>query len=310
MQAKKTLTAPALVLSVLLLLVSSRYIDSAVLGYGDQLYLSLIILRLIVFILPCIIYIKMSGSGYTFKLNLRFAAPSRIGFMLLAFFTLVTGSAAIKMLITYMGSNASEFFGYESVAAITDATTLTEVLYIVTTFAVLPAVTEEIVFRGVILTEYSESGLGAVWAVIFGSVLYSLVDFRAETLLLFFFVGIILSLTVYVTRSVFGAMLIHMLYNIFNIFFEGYILKLGKIPDNIVLVSFIIVFLFLLSLVFMLGEAERLYYNDALTADEEDKTDEKKDKHSRLRILGEATVSPSLLLCIGVFVTVLIIKTA
>lgn len=288
-------------MSFLLLSVASRYIDSAVLGYGDQLYLSLIILRMIIFILPCIFYIKMNGPGYAFKLNLRIISPGRIGFMLLAFLVLITGSAVIKLLLTYMGANATEFMGYESMVALTDATTVTNVLYIITAFAVLPAVTEEFAFRAVILTEYNGSGLGAAWSAIFCAVLYSFISFRPDMLLLYIFIGVILSITVYVTHSVFAAIIVHLLYNLFNIFFEGYILRLVKLPENITLTSFLVISLFLLMLVFMLGEAERLYHNDGLTSDDEDNEAER-IKTGGPHILGEAVISPSLLLCIGAFI--------
>lgn len=301
MRAKKTLTAPALVLSFLLLSVASRYIDSAVLGYGDQLYLSLIILRMIVFVLPCIFYIKMSGPGYTFKLNLRIISPGRIGFILLTFFVLITGSAVIKMLLSYMGVNATEFLGFESMVALTDATTVTNVLYIITAFAVLPAVTEEFAFRAVILTEYNGSGLGASWSAIFCAVLYSFISFRPDMMVLYIFIGVILAITVYVTRSVFAAITVHLLYNLFNIFFEGYILRLVKLPENLTLTSFLVISIFLLMLVFMLGEAERLYHNDALTSGEEDNEAERM-KTGGLHSLGEAAISPALLLCIGAFI--------
>ncbi|MDD4773014.1 MAG: CPBP family intramembrane metalloprotease [Eubacteriales bacterium] len=300
MRAKKTLTAPALVLSILLLSVASRYIDPAVLGYGDQFYLSLIIMRLIIFVLPCIFYIKIGGPGYTFKLNLRFISPGRFGFILLALAVLITGSAAVKLLLTRLGVNATEFYGYESLAAITDATTLTDILYIITAFAVLPALTEELVFRSVILTEYNESGLGSGWSLILSSLLYSLIAFRPGMLILYIFIGIILSISVYVTRSVFAAFIIHLLYNLFNIFFEGYILRFVGLPENITLTSFIVISLFLFALVLMLGEAERLFHNDALTMGaEEDAPDIKAGGQHAFR---EAILSPTLLLCIVAFI--------
>lgn len=307
MRAKKTLTAPALVLFMLMLSIGSRYIDPAVLGYGDQLYLSLIILQLIVYVLPSIFYCKLRGPGYSLKLNLRLISPGRFGFMLLTFLVLVTGSAVIKLLISYIGAVGTEFAGYESMVAITDATTLTDILYIITAFAVLPAIAEGFAFRAVILTEYNDSGLGAVLSLLFGSLLYGFIHFRPNMLLLYIFIGMVLSLTVYVTRSVFAAVIIHMLYNLFNIFFEGYILRLVGLPENLTLTSFIFVSLFLFSLILMFSEAERLYHNDGLIPEDEDDDededeDEERKKAGGLRALGEAILSPTLLLCIGAFI--------
>ncbi len=304
MQAKKVRTAPALVLSILLLSVASRYIDSAVLGYGDQLYLSMIVLRLIVFVLPCIFYIKINGTGYLSELNLRPASPGKTGFLLLAFLVMTAGSAAVKMLLAYTGVPASEFLRYESMVAVSKTTELTGVLYIAAAFAVLPALTEELAFRAVILTEYNKSGLGPVMSLLFTSVLYALTSFRAEMLPLYLFTGAVLTVTVYVTRSVPAAMLLHLLYNLFNIFFEGYLLRLLQMRENLTLVAFIVVTLFLFSLVLMLGEAERQYYNEALSPDApapDEKSGSRKPQAGGLKIIGEALGSPAFLLCLGAF---------
>jgi membrane protease YdiL (CAAX protease family) len=303
MRAKKTLTAPALVLFMLMLSIGSRYIDPAVLGYGNQLYLSLIILQLIIYVLPCIFYCKLCGSGYSLKLNLRLIPPGRIGLMLLTFPVLIAGSALIKLFLSYIGAAGTEFAGYESMVAITDATTFTDILYIITTFAVLPAIAEEFAFRGVILTEYNAGGSGAVQSLLFGSLLFGLIQFKPDMLLLYIFIGAVLSFTVYVTRSLLAAVIIHMLYNIFNIFFEGYIIRLVGVPENLMLTLFIVASLFLFFLILMFSETERLYHNDGLVPEDEyDDDDEKRQKTGGLHALGEAILSPALLLCIGVFI--------
>ena len=301
MRAKKTLTAPALVLFMLMLSISSRYIDPAVMGYGDQLYLSLIILRLIVFVLPCIFYCKLCGPGYSLKLNLRLIPPGRIGITLLIFPVLITGSAVIKLLLSYIGAAGTEFAGYESMVAITDATTITDILYIITAFAVLPAIVEEFAFRAVILTEYNAGGMGAVWSLLFGSLLYGLIHFKPDMLLLYIFIGAVFSFTVYVTRSVLAAVLIHMFYNLFNIFFESYIIRLVGIPENFMLTAFIVISLFLFFLILMFGETERLYHNDGFIPEDEDDNDDEHVKTGGFRV-GEALMSPTLLLCIGAFI--------
>jgi membrane protease YdiL (CAAX protease family) len=302
MRAKKTLTAPLLVLCMMLLAIGSRYVDAAVLGYGDQLYLSIIIIKLIVFVLPSIFYCKLCGPGYALKLNLRLVSPGRLGFMLFAFFVLLTGSILLKLTIGLTGAAATEFAGYESLVAITEAATLSDILYIVTAFAVLPALSEEFAFRAVVLTEYNGSGLGTVMSLILSSFLYGLIHFRPDMLLINIFQGAVLALAVYVTRSVLAAAAIRILYNLINIFFGDYILRLVPTPDNLSLIFFIAISLFLFSLVLMFGEAERLYHNDALISDDREDREQTGRKTGGMRILGEAVMSPALLLCIGVFI--------
>ena len=133
------------------------------------------------------------------------------------------------------------------------------VLFSALAFAVFPAITEELVFRGIMLAEYEDCGVPA--AVIYSSLLFTMLHFDLKLFPVYFTSGVILALTAYACRSVLAAMAVHVINNIFSLFFEDYIWNSILQPRNIVIFSFLVISLLLIVLSLMFGEAGRLYRN-------------------------------------------------
>lgn len=304
LHASKALFAPLITVAVLILSIGSRYIDRSIIGYDTQQYLSLVIMQLMIFVLPAVFYAKTSDMGYALRLKLGFIAPTRIWFAVTALFTLISGSAVIRLASSYMGYSES-LFGDYSTAATVSSGSVTDVLYIIVTFAVIPAITEEFCFRAVILTEYREGGYGVVTAVMMTSLMSAMTRFSPRTLFMFTFCGVMYCMIVYITKSALAAMLCHTLYNIFMLFFEKYLLRMVTEKEYMTLVAFIFVSLFLLSAIFMLGEAERIYHNEGILG--EDKTQEP-EKIKVLKKAGIALISPTFIICAAIYIVGSIIK--
>jgi CAAX amino terminal protease family. len=134
-----------------------------------------------------------------------------------------------------------------------------DTIYAIITFAVLPAVCEEFLFRSVLAAEYEKSGVGC--AVFMSSAMFAMLHFNVQLLPVYFVSGLILMLVMYTTRSVLGSMAVHIANNIFSIYFEDYIWKMLSRPQNTAIVVFILSALLLLFLVIMFSEAERIYHN-------------------------------------------------
>lgn len=312
----KLFKAPLLALAILLLAVASHFIDPAVLGYDDTLYLSLIILQLLILALPAVFYAKTAGPGYSLTLKLGPIPPSRLWLTLTSLVVLLSGSTVIRLTMSYMGVTDSLFGDYSSIATVSMAS-VTDVIYVVIAMAIVPAICEEFAFRAVLLTEYR--GCGMVTAITATSLLSAFFRFSPSLLPIFFFNGVILAFTVCLTNSLLSAALLHAAFNIFNLFFEKYILRIITQNEYATLSAFILISVFLLSLVLAFSEAERIYNNEALLGKKEDKTvksdaaDDKngeddedgEDKPSGLYLtlkeLGLALVSPSFLCCLAVF---------
>lgn len=126
-------------------------------------------------------------------------------------------------------------------------------------FAVFPAITEELVFRGIMIAEYEECGV--IPAVVYSSLLFAMLHFDLKLFFVYFVSGVILAITAYACRSMLAAMIVHTVNNVFSLFFEGYIWNSILQPRNIVIFSFIIVALTLITLSLLFGEAGRLYKN-------------------------------------------------
>ena len=125
-------------------------------------------------------------------------------------------------------------------------------------FGVLPAILEEFLFRGIVLAEYSPYGAGT--AVLFSSLLFSFMHFTPVRFPIYFFTGIILALTVSACGSVITTGIIHAAYNVFTLYFEKYIYKVAaKQSGGMILLTFIVVTVLLVSAVLFFGKAERMY---------------------------------------------------
>ena len=327
MLKKKTIKASVLAAVIMLLALCTHLIDESAMGYGNSLFLSLIILQLLVLALPAVFFIKNSDRNYSEGLHLNLLDPTRFWLTVTALLTVIFGSSVIRLLMAYMGNTDSLFGDYSSIisSAIGEPA---EVIYILITFAVIPALCEELVYRGIIYSEYKCCGFAA--ALIIPSVYSAMFRFSPSGLILFIFIGIICSLIVYLTDSLISAIVIHMMFNAFNIFFEKYILRIITQTEYATLCAFVLISLALFSFILMLSEAERLCHNDALEGrslgdvfgkaddnpasdDNENEIDEDSDLSEKLhawgnrmmaqlKLFGSAFLSPFFVICILIYI--------
>ena len=124
-------------------------------------------------------------------------------------------------------------------------------------YAVLPAVLEECLFRGVILRFYTNR-LGGLCAIVVSSVMFSMSHFSGEDFLSYFLSGLILGSCAYVTGSLFSVILMHLINNVFSLYLENAVLKIATESKSIVLMLFLLSAAALLLLFWTLYELEIL----------------------------------------------------
>ena len=185
------LTAPILVLVVYILIAASGGLDLLSLGSEESVYLSTIAVRLLVFIVPGIFYVKLKESGYTLRLGFSPIGIGKIGFCLTVLGALISFSLLIRMFTGHMEASLPVIMpGLEEAAAsVGDA----NFFYILVSFAIVPAVCEEFIFRAILLTEYSEYGCPT--AVITSAALYGMLAFSPADFPLLFVMGILLGIS-------------------------------------------------------------------------------------------------------------------
>ena len=121
----------------------------------------MIVLQLLIFILPGIFYSKLRGSGNAKDIKLNKLTAHKAWFVVSCFGVLIFGSTLINTGVFYIFGSGSQYSLYNTFLPL-GGSSWTNLVYIVITFAVLPAVTEEYIFRGILLHEYQNYGI-ATW---------------------------------------------------------------------------------------------------------------------------------------------------
>lgn len=266
---------------------------------GANMFFAVLILQIITFVLPGLFYCRINGTDYINKLNLkRFNVPSLI-FIIPSTLLLFFSTAFIRLLGIYLSD------AQYAPSLPVDGISFSNVILILLVYCVCPAVCEEFVFRGIVLSSYKK--YGALCGVILSSALFSMLHFSISDFFLYFVSGVILSCTALITRSVFPCMVIHFLHNAITIFFEGVLWKVITIPDNASLFVFIIGSLLLLLLFVYFSHAEYILGKYSYTIPESDNP-QKRELMITVRDLMISLLSPSFLMCVAYYAIASVVK--
>ena len=313
---KKTFTAPLLAAVVYLLLTLSGYIDLHDLEKSDDnIYLSVIILQMVIFLLPGIVYCKLAKpSQYPSELNIKGIGGRKIVFTFSAFFVLFFGSNMLKLglyslekLIYGMSPNYKMYMLYGDYVPSSSAT-VKNILYIFVALSVLPAITEEFVFRGIMLNEYKRAGSGVGTAMLMSALMFAMLHFDLAQLPVYFYCGIVTAAAYYVTGSLVSAIIIHAVNNAVSMFFESNIFLLMGKSENTVFFVFMMTALFLIALIICFGSAEKIYYKMGIMGELTRFLKGKRFKNDKNGKLSEALLSPSFILCVVIFAANIILR--
>lgn len=250
-----TLHPTVLVLTTYLLLLISKIIDLTLLNRENEYY-SIVILQMMIFLLPGAIWCRFSGEKYLGALRLRMIKLDSLPIILSAAFLMASGGLLLGVLFGGTESLAGSFSLYDTFIS-KDNGTVPNTIYLVMAYAVLPAIGEEFIYRGILCHEYERGGV--LRAVLASSLFFALLHFNLAHFPVYLFAGIILAMTLYATRSLFGAILAHFLYNIFGLFGQPYMNNLYHITGSTSFFLFLVGAIFLISGAVFCGEAARLY---------------------------------------------------
>ena len=306
MKFKSTTTAPFLVLAVSILTLLVSYLDIDKLSEkGSSIYLAWLVIELMVFVVPSVFYCKLKGNGYTETLGLRPFALSRLSLLGFLLLVLLSGVILLKVVMVRYGmlsdlSSSGVIEGTDGVGMGAAGT-----LYLIFTAAILPAVVEEFLFRGVILSEYAH--LGGVCSVTVSALFFGMVHFSLEQFPIYFFGGLIMGAAAYLTRSLLASILLHTVYNLFTLYAEGFVWKLLWEEQSHIFFLYILAVIFLLFLVLAMGESERIFYGYAISSRGEVPFVKRTTKNLAQSV-GQIMLSIGFLLCIALFLLITMIQ--
>lgn len=254
MKMKSSFSTPLFASILYLLVLGTTFLKEKLTGAGGNEYLSVIIVQLLIFVIPAILFCRLKGVGYASRMNVKLIAPSKFGSVITSSLVLIFGSVIIRFAQIYLFkmSNFSLSFFESYISSNTEY----NFLFAAAAFAIIPALTDEFVFRGVMLTEYNEGGYGAVNATVITSLLSSMLFFSLESFPIRLFSAVVLCMLTYATGSSVSAFVAHLVFNIYTVFGEKYIIRTLSDPSNKIISVFTFALLFLILSVIMFSEFE------------------------------------------------------
>ncbi|MBQ2730360.1 MAG: CPBP family intramembrane metalloprotease [Clostridia bacterium] len=295
MKVKGIHAAPALVLVVAAMMCCADFLDISKISGDASPYLTISILQLICIGVPTVFFCILRGNEYRSQLGLRLMRVKHITLSVYALLFIVSGTMALSLLMYSAFPEAFAMSGMDSKNGEIAALGVGDSIYAALTFAILPAILEELLFRGVVRAEYSKYGAAA--SVILSSVLFALLHFSPVRFPLYFFTGIILAMTASAANTIIPTVVIHVANNLFVLYFEKYIYKIaGKHSGGLTLLVFMVVSVMLISAILFFGKVERLYREYA--ANNRPSPLVKKVTIADSPLIVQAILSPTLLLLI------------
>ncbi|MBQ9085743.1 MAG: CPBP family intramembrane metalloprotease [Clostridia bacterium] len=300
-----TIHPTVLVLATYLLLLFSKLIDITLLNRENEYY-SVVILQMMIFLLPGAVWCKFSGETYVSHLRFRMVRADSLLLIISASLLMASGGLLLNVSLGGMESLSQSFSLYDTFIS-KDNGTIPNTLYLILAYAVLPALCEEFVYRGILCHEYERGGV--LRAILVSSFFFTLLHFNLSGFPIYLFSGIILAMTLYATRSLVGSILAHFLYNIFGLFGQPYMNNLYQITGSPNLFLFLVIALCIISAALFCGEAAKLYRRYLYRSES---ADYRKPLHPDRASLRDSYLDvirhPSAILCLLVYIVALLIS--
>lgn len=227
----------------------------------NVVYAIMLALQIIIFGVPSVFFLVIRGKGYIGELRICMPRKKSFPIIISGSLLLILVSSVIKFGIFHFAYDYSAYSLYGSSISIDTGSVFSAVLMIFS-LAVFPAITEEFVFRGIMMREYRM--LGSLFPMVISSLLFAFIHFDLLQFPIYFVLGFILSWMVFLTRSVISAVIAHIVYNVFVIFGEKYIWLFSSNPDSDILFFLILVVILLVCLFLFFTAGERIlrYFAD------------------------------------------------
>ncbi len=313
MKLKSTVYAPILFGVILILAGVSSILSGVIGGTGVDVFLSSTIVQLVVFLLPFAFYCKVAGFDVVSDLKLGSFPISRVPFLVNMTLIFFVGS----MLLRYAG-----LFYFEEAMVVTpdvihfSAKSENTFLHLLGTM-VLPAVLEEIIFRGIFLQEYRS--YGSAWNVATTSLMFAMLHLSLENFVYYLFMGIVLGVITLASDSVLPAIVLHIGINFSHEFIRPAVVEYLRQAGKSLILPYLLLALFLILFVSMFSGLEKIYQSKAFNeilqsrkellrkelekakAEQENRVEESKGKKF-FRCFREIYLSPTFLVGIVLFV--------
>lgn len=296
MKLKSYTSAPILAIFVFLLTLCSEKIIAGLDMNVNSYLLVCGAVQIVTYFLPLLLYALLFGGISVKRMRLRVPTAASVPTQILLAVILLLGSALISML----GIRLGFFTASESVTRGIGAPSV----LVLIVFAVVPAVCEEIVFRGVIMSSFEPCGVGP--AVIGTSLLFAFAHMSFERFFVYFFCSLVLCFVTYVSRSVISAIVIHSVYNIAALTLSDYVNGIAAGLESFSLLFIVMFFLLWLLIVVSMTESARVYRGYAEKGLDSSYTPQKLSRAQRIKAGSAVYFSVPFLTSVIIYVAVVV----
>ncbi len=238
----------------LLLSLSGKFVSAETVG-TDSVFLVIIIIQIIVFAVPSFIYYGLRGGKLNYPVVSGKISANAVLFSVGALGVLFFGNLFIRLIFFNHGTEIGNDKGYMDMLFLAEDNRVGLFL----AYALVPAVCEELFFRGIVLCEYKK--YGSINSILISALYFTMVHFTTEGFVIYLFAGFLLGAVTAVTRSVYPAMAIHMLFNTYSLYGNASFIGTTVFNTGPLFVGFVLVILLLVFAVIMLSRLELIYTN-------------------------------------------------
>ena len=247
-------TAPLLIIFVLVSMQLSKFALPN-LENETNIFVAIGVVQLVAIGLPCIIYYLLKGRKLNQPIYIISNRGPQLLFVLFAALTFVSGMLLIKFFYFIGGGTNAAIVNFYGDVSSNTANTAGH-LEIILSLIVIPAVLEEILFRGILFSEYR--AFGTANAVIISALCFAMLHFSIENFFMYLFAGLIFGFATAITRSIFASIALHLLSNTLSIYASDAFLRITVVKNGSYFVGFVLVVFLALSLILLLSRVETI----------------------------------------------------
>ncbi len=250
------MTAPLLVIGIIIAMQMSKFalenLDSS-----TNIFVAVGVIQLVAMGLPCIIYYLMKNRRLSDPIYGISTRGPQILFVVFAALFFVCGTLLVKFFYILGGSESAALVNFYG--DITQTATEARNIEILLSLVIIPAVCEELFFRGIIFSEYRR--FGTANAVIISAVCFAMLHFSLTNFFVYLFTGLVFGFVTAMTRSILPSVALHLLSNYLSIYASDAFLRITVIKNGAYFIGFLLVMLTALTFILLMSRVETVCLN-------------------------------------------------
>ena len=290
-------------------------IDRFVYPFSQEL-LAPVILQLTALVIPAYLAMMITNADKSIGMQLKDIGIRKVKaeYVFFMIFTALFAMCASLAVTLMLGGAEEASRGITLLGTFTAGVNeyTVSVPYLILTYAILPSIAEELLFRGVIFSRLQKVSFPL--AAILSCAINALYGFSLGGLIPTLLIAVILMFVLYTTDSLVCCVIVHLLVNLYRLFLEANISAYFLSSQNNFLLLITIAIALLISSLLFFSESARIYRARAVNISEGKKKSANKRKEFKAvseEIRSTLAYKPSLiciLVCAAIFLSVVIIN--